>query len=69
MLQFIGFSHFLAKLVRYITATGEYTLVEGYDLSIEPKYLKGVNRLEELALYVDALAHQSSLIATTFAEM
>ncbi|CAK9096317.1 unnamed protein product [Durusdinium trenchii] len=53
----------------YITATGEYTLVEGYDLSIEPKYLKGVNRLEELALYVDALAHQSSLIATTFAEM
>ena len=59
----------LQTLLRYITVTGEYTLAEGYDLAVEPKTLTGVNRLEELALYVDALAHQSSLFAATFAEM
>ena len=55
--------------VRYITVTGEYSHVQGYDLTMDPKILTGVNRLEELALYVDALAHHSSLFATTFAEM
>lgn len=49
--------------------TGEYSHVQGYDLTVDPKILTGVNRLEELALYVDALAHHSSLFATTFAEM
>eukprot|EP00435_Cladocopium_sp_Y103_P040768 s901_g11.t1 len=53
----------------YITVTGEYSHVQGYDLTVDPKILTGVNRLEELALYVDALAHHSSLFATTFAEM
>lgn len=53
----------------YITVTGEYSHVQGYDLTMDPKILTGVNRLEELALYVDALAHHSSLFATTFAEM
>ena len=55
--------------LRYITVTGEYSHVQGYDLAVDPKILTGVNRLEELALYVDALAHHSSLFATTFAEM
>ena len=54
---------------RYITVTGEYKYVEGYDLSVGAISLTGVNRLEELALYVDALAHSASLIAATFAEM
>ena len=54
---------------RYITVTGEFSLLQGYDLAVDPRILSGVNRLEELALYVDALAHHSSLTATTFSEM
>lgn len=54
---------------RYITVTGEFSLLQGYDLAVDPRILSGVNRLEELALYVDALAHHSSLTATSFSEM
>ena len=41
------------------------------DNSVSPrlKLETGVTYLEELSLYVDALAHQSSLMARTFAEM
>jgi len=53
----------------YITVTGEYSHVEGYDGQGEVTELSGVTYLEELSLYVDALAHQSSLMARTFAEM
>lgn len=53
----------------YITVTGEYSHVEGYDGQGEVTEISGVTYLEELSLYVDALAHQSSLMARTFAEM
>ncbi|CAJ1448056.1 unnamed protein product [Effrenium voratum] len=53
----------------YITVTGEYAHIEGFDGTGEQTLLTGVNCLEELSLYVDALALNSSLVAMTFSEM
>lgn len=53
----------------YITATGEYSWIEGYDRDGEAEEITGIQCFEELSLYVDNLPHHSYLIARTFAEM
>lgn len=53
----------------YITATGEYSFIEGYDRDADAEDVTGIHPFEELSLYVDNLPHHSYLIAKTFAEM
>lgn len=53
----------------YITATGEYSFIEGYDRDGDAEDITGIHPFEELSLYVDNLPHHSYLIAKTFAEM
>lgn len=53
----------------YITATGEYSFIEGYDRDGDAEDVTGIHPFEELSLYVDNLPHHSYLIAKTFAEM